>query len=392
MSFARNLENNLKNSDKEHLPKDLVMPIHQHGSFKNDLVLPPMNSFHQIRSKPQSGFNQTTLISNAGQLDYHLNSAGYISHLKLEMEFTISTAAVTLIPAYLIDRVEIMSSENNIISTIYGDVIYLEKVHQTLEEHTRTRTVEGLTAGYDGTAYAVGSYRVVFKIPTFIDQTQLKLNAIREKLLVRIYFSSLGVVAGTAANISVTLCDVLQKGVQLSNTLESLEISRKMKAEHKFRFLNPVRAASQTLAMAASSQYDIRLTSANNLSAFLLFVVRAAPLTTNINTFVAIDKFQLLDQDNVIQSIEISNENHKWLTKAFDGDIFNFKNIYCVPFAESIKDSLNGGQTGFYSMTSNEILRIYTSGTFTPGSYRIDVYSWDHNKLTLCGGNLQVSK
>jgi hypothetical protein len=120
MSFARDVELNNKNSQKNHLPNNQVAEIHAHSSngikASESLTLPPMNIFGGvIRSKPQSGFNQANLISGKGQLDYHLNSAGYCERIALELEMTCAVA-VSVIPHYLIDRLELYSTEGNIIS------------------------------------------------------------------------------------------------------------------------------------------------------------------------------------------------------------------------------------------------------------------------------------
>lgn len=397
MSFALNIEQ-AKNSDKEHLPKNLTAEIHSHGSngFKasQQLCLPPMNRFGgQIRSKPQSGFNQASLISGSGQLDFHLSSSGYVEKLFLEIELTVANNAVTIIPQYLIDRVELLSSEGNIISTIYGDCIYVNKIHQTLEEHNRQKDIENLDSSYNGVSVAVGQKRIIFHIPTFLDGIQMKLNVIKSKLIARIYFSSLGVTAGLATNITVSLCDIIQHGQQLSPALEAMENHRKMTGFHAFRFLNPVRVASQTISMVASNYYDIRLTSANSLSAFLVFLIRPNPITSaNVNTFQAIEYYEVLDRDNTIVGLKTSHEYHKLLSKAFAGDILNYKNIYCIPFAISVEGANQGGQLGFFSFSSNEILRVYMPSTLVAGSFRVDVYSWDYNKLSLNNGNLTVSK
>jgi hypothetical protein len=144
-------------------------------------------------------------------------------------------------------------------------------------------------------------------LPTFIDGSQIKLSAIKDQLKLKIWFSDLGVVAGNATDISVSSCDILQYTQQLGAPLEAMEQKRKSMGHFYFRFLNPVRIASNTLAMTASSQYDIRLSSANSLSAYLFFVVRSSPLTTNINTFIKISAFELLDKDNTIVGLKQTN-------------------------------------------------------------------------------------
>ena len=397
MSFARDVELNNKNSQKNHLPNNQVAEIHAHSSngikASESLTLPPMNIFGGvIRSKPQSGFNQANLISGKGQLDYHLNSAGYCERIALELEMTCAVA-VSVIPHYLIDRLELYSTEGNIISTIYGDCIYGHKINQGLEVFNRIRDIENLNSNYDAKALVAATlYRFVVHLPTFIDGSQIKLSAIKDQLKLKIWFSDLGVVAGNATDISVSSCDILQYTQQLGAPLEAMEQKRKSMGHFYFRFLNPVRIASNTLAMTASSQYDIRLSSANSLSAYLFFVVRSSPLTTNINTFIKISAFELLDKDNTIVGLKQTNESHKLMSLKFEGDIFNYKNLYTLPFALNTEAALNGSQVGFYAFTSNEILRVYTDAAFANGNYRIDVYSMDYNMLCLKDGALNVQK
>ncbi|MBP6425713.1 MAG: hypothetical protein KA278_08330, partial [Flavobacterium sp.] len=188
-------------------------------------------------------------------------------------------------------------------------------------------------------------------------------------------------------------CDVIQITQQLSGALEALEQKRKSHGLFKFRFLNPVRIASQTLAMTASSQYDIRLTSANGLYAYLFFVIRTNPISSaNINSFLAIDSFELLDQDNTIVGIKTTNEMHKYDSLMFSGDILNSKQFYVVPFALSIEAANNGAQVGFYKFNTNEILRLYTPAGFANTSYRVDVYGYEYNVLKLNNGVLNVNK
>jgi hypothetical protein len=397
MSFARDIELNNKNTQKNHLPTNQVSEVHTHGTngmkASHALALPPMNIFGGIiRSKPQSGFNQANLISGRGQLDYHLNSAGYCEKLALEIELTCAVA-VSVIPHYLIDRIELYSTEGNIISTIYGDCVYGNKINQGLEIFNRIKDIENLDSNYNAKALVAATpYRFVVHLPTFIDGSQLKLSAVKDQLKIKIWFSDLGVVAGNATDISVSLCDILQYTQQLGAPLEAMEQKRKSMGNFYFRFLNPVRIASNTMAMTAGSQYDVRLSSANSLSAYLFFVIRASPLTTNINTFVQIDSYELLDKDNTIVGLKQTNESHKFMSLRFEGDIFNYKNIYTIPFALNTESAMNGSQVGFYAFTSNEILRIYTGAAFANGNYRIDVYSMDYNMLCLKDGALNVSK
>ena len=85
--------------------------------------------------------------------------------------------------------------------------------------------------------------------------------------------------------------------------------------------------------MTASSSYDIRLTSATGMSAYLVFIVRSAPLAaSSVNTFIPIQSFELRDQSNTIVGINTTNDLSTELSLLFQGDIFNYKSIYVIPF------------------------------------------------------------
>ena len=309
------------------------------------------------------------------------------------MEFTAATA-VTVIPHYLFDRIELLSTEGNVITNIYGDNIYLVKLHKTLEQHNRERQSENLGTTYDGVAIAANTLkRVLVHIPCFIDGTQLKLSAVRDRMIMRVYFSPNGVTAGVATDINVSLCDVIQKTQQLSGALESMEQKRNANSKRYFRFLNNGRIATETRSLVASSQYDVRLTSANGMYAYLYFIIRTNPLSgANINNFVAIDSFELYDRDGTIVGIKMTNEHHKLDSLQFDGDILNYKNVYTIAFALSISAAHNGNQTGFYKFSGDEYLRLYTPAGLANDSYRIDVFGFEYNTLKMEHGRLDVCK
>ncbi len=267
-------------------------------------------------------------------------------------------------------------------------------MHKTLEQHNRERSAENLSAGYDGVAVAANTAkRVLIHIPCFIDGTQLKLSAVRDRMIVRFYFSSNGITVSTASDVSVTLCDVIQKTQQLSGALESMEQKRNCNSKRWFRFLNNVRIGSETRALVASSQYDVRLTSANGVYAYLYFVIRTNPLSgANINNYIAIDSFELYDRDGTIVGIKMTNEHHRIDSLQFDGDILNYKNVYTIAFALSVSAAHNGNQTGFYKFSGDEYLRLYTPAGLASNTYRIDVYGAEYNTLKMEHGRLDVSK
>jgi hypothetical protein len=397
--FSRDIENNVRPLEKQHLPSNLVEEIHKHSrdGFKSSqqIVLPPVNSHAGwIRSKPMSAFSGNTIISSNGQVDFSLGSAGFCEKLYLECELTVSTAAVSILPHHLIDRIEYLSTEGNIIQTQYGELVFLQKLHESREKFLRANASEFLDNFYEPVSKAVGSYRFLIKIPSITDGNHLKLNAIKDRLLVRIYFSTFGITAGSVANVTINSLDILQKTIALSGPLESLEIHRKSSQKLSFRTLNPVRV-TESMQMNANNIYNVRLTSFNNMSAYMFFILRAAPITTNASQYIACDKFELLDCDNNIVGIQHNNEIVDNVIKQhLPSDITNYpsKQVYFIPFCIDVESAKNGNQVGFYKFTGQEQLRIYTGAVWTNQVVRVDVFSFDYTTLRMCHGRLDISK
>lgn len=398
-SFSREIENN-KVKGFYHVPNQNY-ELHTHNnkigfSDSQALSLPPINQFTGwIRSRARSGFNQATLFSDNGILDYNLTSSGFCEKIFLEFELRVVNAAVSFLPHYAIDRIEYESTEGSPLFTVYGDNVYIgEKLHQSLDAHNRFRAVENLDANYDAVSIPVGTKRIIIPLPSIVDQSPIKLNIINGEFKIKIYFSSRCIVAGVAANLTVSSCDILQKTQRLSQYGETMETNLKMRSNLKFRVLAPIKYTSQSIALAPSGQFDIRLTSGTGLSAYIYFVVRAAPvLGANVNNFVdAVEFFELLDATNEIQGIKTSNELLKWQSEQFTGDILNFKKIYTIPFAIDVDAANSGNQTGFYAMSSNEILRIYTKSTLALGTYEVSVYGLDYQCLEINRGMITIKK
>lgn len=403
MAFYADIENNPKLNNEIHVPKSVRSKISCGGTIDKKMALPPTNFFCGLtRQKPQTGFVSNGLISNNGQLDYYLGGPGFVEKLVLEMEVSISgTAAnpVQILPPYLINRVEIYDSNQNPIQTIYADLIFFDRINWTVDKNNFENPAQGVstTFGPQAALAAGATARYELTIPCWINQVQPKISVIENKMLVRVFFSNAGVISGAATDLSVTLCDLIQHSEQLSGPLESMETNSKKSRDLKYRVLNPTRVASLSYAMVASSQYDVQLVSANQMSAFLFFIVRPTPGVTSaatIQSLTAIDRFELYDKNYTLQGITITNEQNKYeLAQRFFGNIFTStlgQKIYVLPFAVDMAEAHKGNQCGFYQFTTTEILRIYTPAGFASGNYVVDVYSYDYAQLEMDHGILNL--
>lgn len=389
--FAMDLMNNPRIVEKQHLPSDTTREVHpissDHFPSSQKLRMPPLNRFNNQRIKPQTQIN-LNLFTIGNQVDYYITT-GYTEKLYLEVEANVVNAPVTLNVEFLIDRVEIISN-GNILSTVRDYNLYHSWLFKTYDQSIRELPSYNKNTSFVPQSLAVGFHRFYIPLKTFVDNCQPKLNIIKGGLLFRIYFSEKGVVTGLNTNVNVSLADIIAQTQQLSNQLESLESQRKQNKMLKYRFLNPIRAASETIAMNANQQYNFRLTSLNSLSAYLVFHITL--VGNDPDDFAQIDSFELLDQNNVLVSLKTSHEQSRLVSLSLPGYIATLKtNIYLIPFSfPTMAD--NGSQSGFYKMTTMEQIKVYTSSTWTNGNYTFECYSYDYNTLILDKGVATVSK
>ena len=391
MSFHNDLLNNPRLLDKNHLPSDTTTEVHKQHSdgfpVSQKLRMVPLNRFNHIRTKPQTQL-QSVLFTVGNQVDYYLANPGFTERLWLEVECTIQNAAVTLNVEFLIDRVEIISN-GNIISTIRDYNLFHNWLFKNYDQTAREAPIYNKNSSLVAQSLAVGAHRFYIPIHSFVD-LGIKMNAIKGGLLFRIYFSNVGVVAGLNTNCLVSSCDIISQVQQLSNVGESLEIQRKQNKMLKYRFLNPIRACSETVAMNASQQYNFRLTSLNSLSAFIVFhVVAVGGLPT---AFETIEAFELLDENNIIVGQKNNYEMTRLTSLSFPGWVNTLSpNIYVIPFCFT-QLAKEGTSAGFFKMTTKEQIRIYTPSTWVNGNYKVEAYSYDYNVVHIDKGTVNVSK
>jgi len=173
------------------------------------------------------------------------------------------------------------------------------------------------------------------------------------------------------------------------------EIDRRRNSIYKYRYLEPTRVQQSITNLAPYNTYDIRLTSISGYSAYLLCVVRPSVITfANQNTYQPLLKLELLDKDGNIIGITQDSLGMQIISEQFAGYMLDIKpNIFLLPFCMDVKGALMGQMNGLYKFnTGQEVLRLYTEGTITPGSYQITIYSYDYQTLELNKGMISSYK
>lgn len=357
---------------------------------------PPTNSWASyIRNKPISAI-PTGFVNT--QIDFNINPPGFSKRLILNLNVTnTGGAAINILPHFLIQRYEVMDSNQSVLSTHYADNIYLLKIFQGYEESKRLALAEGISiATYNSdTPLAAGATREFFlHIPSFLDATEQNLNSLNDKVLMRFYFQGIG--TDTPASLQLNSCDIITHGLILEPSHLNHETAKRKHNVWKYRHLEPLRASAQTVSnVAANSVYDIKLTSGTGYSAFLIFLLRPSALTyANQNVYQVVNRIELLDQNANI--IGISNDSlfmNTVMSEHFRGDILAVKpNIYTISFSIDPEKARHSYQNGMMKLTGNETLRIYSEGTITPGSFTFSIYSYEYQMLDQINGALTAHR
>lgn len=383
--------NNPRTSEKSHLPSDINAEVHKTGSdafpMSQQLRMVPLSKFNVIRTKPQTQL-QTTLFQDGNQMDWFVNS-GFTERLWLEFEFNIVNAPVTLNLEFCIDRIEIWSN-GQILSTVRDYNLYHEWLFKSYEQTIREVSNNNKNTALVPQALGVGFHRKYLHLNCFVDNTEMKLNTIKGQLNFKIYFSSKGVVAGLTTNCQVQLADILSETHVLSNAGESLESHRKQNKMIKYRFLQPIRAASETIVMNAGQEYNIRLTSLSGLTAFLIFHITA--VGSSPDSFSKLDSFELLDENNVITGLKTTHEQSRIISQALPGYLATLnENIYVIPFAYTAL-ARKGCVAGFYAMNTKQQIKLYSGAAWVNGNYTVNVFAYDYNIITVDKGVASLSK
>jgi hypothetical protein len=339
------------------------------------------------------------MLSSNGQLDFQLNSVGFCDSLMLDMIVqNTGGAALNILPAFCVDRVEFYSTESNsIVQTVYGNDIYFNLAYIPYDGFNRIALASGYSSSFGGVSLAAGATQEFYlHIPCWLDAASgVKLNALVSPMRLKVYFSSYG--SDTPANVLFQQCDIISRGQLFTPEVEAKQSMIRLRDTLKYTFPYGARVMQSFSSMSANSTYDVQLTSFNGAFSEMFVVIRAAPESyANRTTFNPVLSLQLLDQNSTIVGIEMTDlllRSHQTLN--YPGWILNTTNgvqgLYVISFITgSALNVQNGNQTGLYQFHSNEILRVRTGPTWVSGAYNVYILGHQYANMIIDNGNLMV--
>lgn len=370
-----------------------LVPAHHSVEIKNKICV----SVSPSTSVPSDALNR-------GKIEFRLEkgSIDILTHAILKIALTNSTGAnVGLAQSQvLVDRIEIYSQNGNkLLTTMYGQELWLNNVFHDKFEFDYMSTALNTTTTYGNAAVIANGTSKVLEIPILqvFSTAHLSLAALRNELLVRVYFndSSLTLVSG-----SLLTCDnitLLLKGYNEPS------IFKQQRAElyNSKSFIIPVKLYqrnTQTLTLAASTGYTMVLSGISGLVSGLFITLRSATITAanQVTYLQQLDQIDIQESNGTSMIGSYKRSNLDFLDEYAE----SFKNVfgsnsgfYFISFSEDIVGDVKSGNTlGNHIMNGFQKLAFTTLSTLTPGSYVVDVRALCSEHLMIQNGVLSVSR
>lgn len=391
------------NTNEQHSSNYVTGPMQLYnkgsdGYPSNRLKLPPMNSWvSRQKTLPVTGVNDQLLINNA-RTDYYLTSVGFVDkmHVELTLKNNHGSTAANILPQYAIQKVEILGGASEVvISTIRDDEIYLQRIHDNYEKVLRNDQAEGLsvTTYNNDTTLAFGASRkYLIELKSFLSSNELNLNSTKEKIILRITWSNK--CCDLPNNILYVDSAIITRGTALESNHQSNDLSIRKNGIWKYGFLECAHH-DENINLTTNTQYDIKLSAMNGYCAFMCILIRPSnPTFAQLNSYQVIDSLAILDRSGNIVGQQIpSLELNDIVNQSFKGHILSIKpNIYIIPFCKSPDLAIQGHINGYTKFDSQQMLRIQTEGTITPGSFTVSIISYFYATVEINNGNIKSYK
>lgn len=267
-------------------------------------------------------------------------------------------------------------------------------------EHENTAALRGTSNAYatgvitnaTGTS---GSYYISL-CPNFWRSTRLRPFTIDGNLLVRVKFQDPASLI-SSGTWTTTACYLELSGYMESETQTRLELSRAEKPKI-FSYYAP-QYHLETLTLAASTQYIVRMSGINGWVNQLFFVLRPIANATDPNnqfSFVRPDNFDILDpQSKSLTGFKVQTTNDMVIlySHLYDNLFINNTNACVYSFSQTpVGDVASGSWNGGFKMDGYHILQFTTGATLVGGSYQILIYGMANESIIIERANAKSSK
>lgn len=377
---------------------------HPHATFYVPRDYNVQRKYKQIvRQLPQTAFNPSQFL-NAQSTDIKLERGllSQFTHAYVQVKITNSTGAgVTLAPTpFWFNRIEILGPDNSVLTSIYGQELYLSLAFLNRNEFEQMATYMGTTTAYStaGTALANGASGIYY-LPLWhlFSAAKLHLEGLKGDLTIRLITqqSSMVLIAGT--HPTVTEVSLIMKGFNEPSAKRAARSQLyNCKMPYKLPYTNFIRSKDSP-TLAASSSYSSLLTTFQGSFIGMFVSVRPAGYTAATQgTYQALSSFdlQLASGESLLgHYVRLHEDNKIECAELFNNVFANNKDWYFIAFSpDPAHDYIQGSVHGYQVLTGTEKFTFTTPAGLAPGPYEIDFYALSAEHLHIDHGRIIAKK
>lgn len=230
----------------------------------------------------------------------------------------------------------------------------------------------------------------------FFNACKIRPYTIDGNVLVRIQF------APSASIISSGTMDITETVLLLSGFYESDEQKNMMLREATLPKVIPYysyQRHNETLTLAASTRYQIRLSGLVGDANILAFCIRSVSFISNPNAqyaFQDVENFDILDSGNRSLTgfrLQTTEDMELQYALQFDNLFISNTNAYIWSFSQSpVTDTGKGSTNGYVTMEGFNSLQFTTTADIIPGSYQILIFANAQEELRILNAQMTSSR
>lgn len=343
------------------------------------------------------------------------------SHVFLRIQLTNTTgSSLTIVPAqFLLNFLQIYGANGNtLLFQTYGSnsEIFLENIWLSYDDWFVMAPLVGSTTNYStaGVAIANGANTTMYiPVLSMLSSSHLFLQGLTDQLLIRFTFQSSAMISIAGGAATVQNMQLVCRGAYETEAVQKMKMQLYRNPPSPAIGLDFPFVATQRYNFAAtlanSSTYNFVLSGLSGLTACLIIIFNALPLTSaNIGSYVQVPTtYQILSQNGddltgyfikscfAASSGGTANADDNSLEYMFytDNQMLANSNFIFISWARNIQqDVISGSSSGFCAMNSFQQLRFTTNATFAPGNFQITVIARTYETLKCRKGILSVSR
>lgn len=356
--------------------------------FRSSQLL-KLTSFNQHEGihdvSPVVAIASGTSLASQKKVSFELNQPGVCNKmcLKIVLEETGGANDVTIDRVVdLIERVELLGSDNRVIQNLEADEIFLaDKISEPYEKHVKETSgasvVTGVASDFATITLAAGTSQTFYvNLPLAPALAHVDLSSSGSRVDVYIKENNIG---GTG----VLACNAVDLFVQSNRMDREAEQGHKNQlalGAHCLKYAECHRVLSTPVTLTSGGRFRYRLDSATRASSALVMAIRPADVKSGSNStdYQAIEEMQLQDSSGRVIGNEISADEFRILDGASGYYFSQNPNLYVVKFGD-IDSAMNGNQVGSFDFSGQEYIE-FTNGTST-GAHVLDVWSLEVKEM-----------